>query len=36
MLLANTLASAQMDIHCHMIPDSYLEAIKAHVMEMDE
>ena len=36
MLLANTLASAQMDIHCHMIPDSYLEAIKAHGMEMDE
>ena len=36
MLLTNTLASAQMDIHCHMIPDSYLEAIKAHGMEMDE
>ncbi len=28
--------SAQIDVHCHMIPDSYLEAVKAHGMEMDE
>lgn len=36
MILANTFASAQIDIHCHMIPGSYLEAITAHGMEMDE
>lgn len=36
MILTTTLASAQIDLHCHMIPDSYLEAIKAHGMEMDE
>ena len=36
MILTSTLASAQIDLHCHMIPDSYLEAIKAHGMEMDE
>ena len=30
------LGSAQIDVHCHMIPDSYLEAVKAHGMEMDE
>ena len=24
------------DLHCHMIPDSYLRALKAHGMEMDE
>ncbi len=36
MVLTTTLASAQIDIHCHMIPDSYLEAIKAHGMELDE
>ena len=30
------ICSAQTDIHCHMIPDSYLEAVKAHGMEMDE
>ena len=28
--------SAQIDVHCHMIPDSYLDAVKAHGMEMDE
>ncbi|MBR0314951.1 MAG: amidohydrolase family protein, partial [Bacteroidales bacterium] len=28
--------NAQTDMHCHMIPDSYLEAVKAHGMEMDE
>ena len=28
--------NAQTDMHCHMIPDSYLEAVKAHKMEMDE
>ena len=30
------LGCAQIDVHCHMIPDSYLEAVKAHGMEMDE
>lgn len=29
-------AGAQIDLHSHMIPDSYLEAVKAHGMEMDE
>ena len=28
--------SAQVDVHCHMIPGSYMEAVKAHGMEMDE
>lgn len=36
MILTTPLASAQIDLHCHMIPDSYLEAIKAHGMVMDE
>ena len=36
MILTTTLVSAQIDVHCHMIPDSYLEAVKAHGMEMDE
>ncbi len=31
-----TLASAQIDVHSHMIPESYLDAVKAHGMEMDE
>ena len=30
------LGFAQVDVHCHMIPDSYLDAVKAHGMEMDE
>ena len=30
------LGRAQVDVHSHMIPDSYLEAVKAHGMEMDE
>ena len=30
------LGSAQIDVHSHMIPESYLEAVKAHGMEMDE
>lgn len=30
------LGRAQADLHCHMIPSSYLEAVKAHGMEMDE
>ena len=30
------LGSAQIDVHCHMISSSYLEAVKAHGMEMDE
>ena len=36
MALSSQVVQAQMDIHCHMIPDSYLEAVKAHGMEMDE
>ena len=36
MILTTTLVSAQIDVHCHMIPDSYLKAVKAHGMEMDE
>ena len=32
----STLGSAQVDLHCHMIPDSYRDAVKAHGMEMDE
>lgn len=36
--LMNTciIGSAQIDIHSHMIPESYLSAVKAHGMEMDE
>ena len=30
------IGNAQIDVHCHMIPDSYLSAVKAHGMEMDE
>ena len=30
------ICNAQVDIHSHMIPESYLSAIKAHGMEMDE
>lgn len=36
MVLSSQAVRAQVDIHCHMIPDSYLEAITAHGMEMDE
>ncbi len=36
MALAYATGSAQTDIHSHMIPDSYLDAVKAHGMEMDE
>lgn len=36
MILTSSFVSAQIDIHCHMIPDSYLEAVKAHGMEMEE
>ena len=35
MALSSQVVQAQMDIHCHMIPDSYLEAVKAHGMKMD-
>lgn len=28
--------NAQTDVHCHMIPSSYLGAVKDHKMEMDE
>lgn len=31
MILTSTVASAQYDVHSHMIPESYLEAIKAHL-----
>ena len=30
------LGRAQVDVHSHMIPESYLDAVKAHGMEMDE
>ena len=30
------IGSAQIDIHSHMIPESYRSAVKAHGMEMDE
>ena len=30
------IGSAQIDIHSHMIPESYMTAVKAHGMEMDE
>ena len=36
MSLTASVAMAQTDVHCHMIPDSYMEAVKAHGMEMDE
>ena len=35
MALVSPLALAQVDVHSHMIPDSYLQAVKAHGMEMD-
>ena len=30
------IGSAQIDVHCHMISNAYLEAVKVHGMEMDE
>ena len=36
MTLTASVAMAQTDVHCHMVPDSYMEAVKAHGMEMDE
>ena len=36
MALFSQAVRAQIDMHCHMIPASYLEAVKAHGMEMDE
>ncbi len=36
MILTTTLAPAQIDMHCHMIPHSYLDAITDHGKEMDE
>ena len=36
MNLTATVALAQTDVHCHMIPESYMESLKAHGMEMDE
>ena len=35
-ILFSGICNAQVDVHSHMIPDSYLEAVKAHGMEMDE
>ena len=32
----SSIGRAQIDVHSHMIPDSYLAAVKAHGMEMDE
>ena len=34
--MTSQLSLAQTDIHSHMITGSYLEAVKAHGMEMDE
>ncbi|MBQ8061612.1 MAG: amidohydrolase [Bacteroidales bacterium] len=36
MALSAQFAAGQIDLHSHMIPASYLEAVKAHGMEMDE
>ena len=36
MMSISIIGSAQVDVHSHMIPASYLEAVKAHGMEMDE
>ena len=36
MTLLSQAGFAQADLHCHMIPESYLDAVKAHGMEMDE
>ncbi len=36
MALSSHLSSGQIDVHSHMIPESYMEAVKAHGMEMDE
>jgi predicted TIM-barrel fold metal-dependent hydrolase len=36
MALFSQAVRAQKDLHCHMIPNSYLDAVKAHGMEMDE
>ena len=35
-MIISILGSAQVDVHCHMIPDSYRDAVKARGMEMDE
>ena len=35
-MIISYIGSAQTDVHCHMIPESYLSAVKAHGMEMDE
>ena len=32
----SSIGRAQIDVHSHMIPGSYLAAVKAHGMEMDE
>ncbi|MBR1406745.1 MAG: amidohydrolase family protein [Bacteroidales bacterium] len=36
MVLGVIPAMAQIDMHCHLIPDSYLSAVRVHGMEMDE
>ena len=35
-VMSTMMASAQIDVHSHMITDSYLKAVKAHGLEMDE
>lgn len=34
--MSTMMASAQIDVHSHMITYSYLKAVKAHGLEMDE
>ncbi len=36
MALFSQAVRAQIDLHCHIIPASYLDAVKARGMEMDE
>ena len=36
MALSSQLVMAQIDLHSHMIPESYLEAVESHGMAMDE
>ena len=36
MTLLSQAGFAQADLHCHMIPESYLEAVKAHGLNPEE
>ncbi len=36
MALSFQMALAQTDLHCHMIPASYLEAVKAHGLSPED